>query len=140
MKKDNPHGYKKFEERLIEMFQSTMEGKKDKRIRNLEHLFEICDLFHLVRAEDPKYGVPVCEGNRANLNCIACKSFKQVSLSLPSPSHFPPISLPSPSHLQAGRHLLACPEHQPHPEEVRRRQAACAVGAEVPEEEDGRKC
>ena len=78
MKKDSK--YRKIETRLIEMYENACDGEKDRRVRDLDHLFEICDLLHLVRDADEKWGCPGGEGNPAKLICVGCKGFKQTGI------------------------------------------------------------
>ena len=76
MRKDNDSGYKKVEKRLIEMFEAAMQGEMDRRVKNLDHLLDICRLFHIVEEPDPMYFPPPCDGNVLSLSCKACKGYQ----------------------------------------------------------------
>ena len=76
LRKENPGGYKKLEKRLIEMYSGLLDGRKDARIKDFEHLADFALSFHLVMDEDEARPVPKCEANVARLDCPTCKGFK----------------------------------------------------------------
>ena len=81
LKKDNEYGAKKITTKLIDLFEAAREhGVKDPRIKDHASLLAVCDVLHVVRY--PSDGQPAlpCEGNPAGLECVACKSFKQVGI------------------------------------------------------------
>ena len=72
---------KKITPKLIVLFEAARGGvKKDHRIKDHASLLAVCDVLHEVRY--PSDGQPAlpCEGNPAGLECVACKSFKQVGI------------------------------------------------------------
>lgn len=76
LRKDNTTGYKKISPRLIEMYEAASEGTKDRRIKDLAHLTDVCSSMHLLCPEHKDWGVPSCDLNPANLDCMHCKGFK----------------------------------------------------------------
>jgi len=76
MRRDNKSNYKKIEKRLIEMFEAAAKGELDRRIKDLEHLMDICQLIHIVKPYDVLYGNPICEGNPMRLACLGCKGYQ----------------------------------------------------------------
>ena len=80
LKKDNEYGAKKITPKLIELFEAARGGVKDKRIKDHASLLAVCDVLHVVRyPSDGQLALP-CEGNPAGLECLACKSCKQVGI------------------------------------------------------------
>jgi hypothetical protein len=80
LKKDNEYGAKKITTKLIELFEAARYGEKDKRIKDHASLLAVCDVLHVVRyPSDGQLALP-CEGNPAGLECLACKSCKQVGI------------------------------------------------------------
>ena len=80
LKKDNEYKAKKITPKLIDLFEAARGGEKDSRIKDHASLLAVCDVLHEVRY--PSDGQPAlpCEGNPAGLECVACKSFKQVGI------------------------------------------------------------
>ena len=76
MRRDNASGYKKWEPRLFEMHEHAREGEKDRRIKDLKHLADVCNLFHLIMKKTEEWSVPRCEYNPMELDCVYCKGFK----------------------------------------------------------------
>ena len=76
LRKDHTTGYKKIEKRLIEMFTKALQGEEDHRLKDLEHLTDVCRSMYLVLAMDEDWGVPGCDLNPCKLDCIHCKGFK----------------------------------------------------------------
>ena len=75
LRKDS--AYKKgISSRLIEMYLKAVEGERHRRIKDLEHLHDVCFSMHHIIDADTKWGVPACELNPANLDCLNCKGFK----------------------------------------------------------------
>jgi hypothetical protein len=76
MRKDNDSGYKKIEKRLIEMYEAAMQGTMDRRVKDLDHLIDICSLMHIVEPPDAMYFPPPCDGNPLQLTCKGCKGYQ----------------------------------------------------------------
>ena len=76
LRRDNDSGYKKIEKRLIEMFEAAMQGEKDRRVKDLDHLLDVCRLFHIVEQPDALYFPPPCDGNPLQLMCKGCKGYQ----------------------------------------------------------------
>ena len=76
LRKDHTTGYKKIEKRLIEMFSKALQGEEDHRLKDLEHLTDVCRSMYLVVEMDEDWGVPGCDLNPCKLDCIHCKGFK----------------------------------------------------------------
>ena len=76
LRKDNKTGLKQITKRLLEMYVRAEHGEKDARIKDLEHLADVCASVHVVRVQDPKWPVPKCDLNPLELDCVSCKGFK----------------------------------------------------------------
>ena len=76
MRKDNESGYKKIETRLIQMFEAAMQGTMDRRVKDVDHLLDVCRLFHIVESPDAMYFPPSCDGNPLQLRCVGCKGYQ----------------------------------------------------------------
>jgi len=76
LRKDNKSGLKKIETRLVEMYLAAARGEWDRRIKDLDHLADICASMHLLVEEDPSWPIPDCELNPLRLDCQYCKGFK----------------------------------------------------------------
>ena len=57
-----------------------MAGEVDHRVKDLDHLIEVCQLLHVVCEPADGYEVLRCEGNPAGYECLGCKSFKGVGI------------------------------------------------------------
>ena len=76
LRKDNEAGYKKIENRIVEMLEKAwFDGEKDKRVKTLDDLLTLCDCMHMVEVADDEHGHCPCEGNPMKLTCD-CKSAK----------------------------------------------------------------
>ncbi len=80
LQKDNEFGAKKISERLMQMWEAAKEGKKDKRIKDLDSLLALCDALHLVFTPNPGMEVLQCEANPGGYDCLACKGFKGIGI------------------------------------------------------------
>ena len=80
LRKDHKTGYKKISQKLVEMYEHATQGVKDRRIKDLEHLCDVCGALHFVCDADEEWGVPSCELNPAALDCQQCKGFKSVGI------------------------------------------------------------
>ena len=58
------------------MYVRAEHGEKDARIKDLQHLADVCASVHVVRVQDPKWPVPKCDLNPLELDCVSCKGFK----------------------------------------------------------------
>ena len=77
LRKDNPMKVTRITKGLVEQYESALyEGKKDARCKHIDSLIDICSSFRVVCEAREDYGVPVCEGNPAKLDCPTCKGFK----------------------------------------------------------------
>ena len=76
MRKDNESGYKKIETHLIQMFEAAMQGTMDRRVKDVDHLLDVCRLFHIVESPDAMYFPPTCDGNPLQLRCVGCKGYQ----------------------------------------------------------------
>ena len=74
------HRFKKIDARLIEMYEASCKGERDKRIRDLAYLADVCLSLHLITDATEKWGVPWCELNPAELDCVSCKCFKNYGI------------------------------------------------------------
>lgn len=74
LKRHNAGKYKRISARLIEMFEAALRGEKDRRIKDYDHLKDVCQAIHYVVAEEEEGAVPSCEGNPAGLSCF-CKGY-----------------------------------------------------------------
>ena len=74
--------FSKITKRLIEMYQkAAVHGERDSRVKHVYHdtepdLGDVCTALHLVCEAQEPWGVPRCEYNLAELDCVACKGFK----------------------------------------------------------------
>ena len=66
---ENPMGLRKLEARHVEMYKAARQGIKHKRIKDLDHLLELCESFHVLEPATEKYGHVQCEANRLELIC-----------------------------------------------------------------------
>ena len=80
LRKDHKTGYNKITNRLLEMYGAAMAGELDHRIKDVEHLADVCTSLHTVLDEDEEHPVPVCELNPCKLDCLNCKGFKGVGI------------------------------------------------------------
>ena len=80
LRKDSYGRYRKIEPRLLEMFNKACSGERDKRIKDLGHLAEVCTCLHVVNEEVEQWPVPRCELNPARLDCLSCKCFKSYGI------------------------------------------------------------
>ena len=85
--------FKKINQKLVEMYERATQGLKDRRIKDLKQLCDVCGALHFVCDADEEWGVPPCELNPASLDCQQCKSFKSVGIC---------------SHVLALNHILKC--------------------------------
>ena len=69
LKLTNSLGLRKIEKRHIDMFKEARQGKKDKRIKDVDHLIELCGSFHVLQPACNKYGHVRCEANPMELVC-----------------------------------------------------------------------
>ena len=58
------------------MYIAATNGDKDARIKDLEHLANVCASLHLVIPMDENWPIPRCELNPMRLDCQLCKGFK----------------------------------------------------------------
>ena len=80
MRKDHETGLTKITKRLIEMYQAACRGDKDARIKDLEHLADVCGSLHLVMDMDDNWPIPRCEFNPMRFDCQFCKGFKSYGI------------------------------------------------------------
>ena len=78
LRKDNPGGFKKLDQRLKDMYLAALNGEKDKRIKSLDQLENLVMSIRLVANSTAPWGVVQCEANTANLDCFGCKGFKTI--------------------------------------------------------------
>ena len=76
LRKDQTTGLKRISQRLIELYKKASQGTKDPRITDLEYLTDVCGSMHLVADAHEDWGVPQCELNPGNFDCLYCKGFK----------------------------------------------------------------
>ena len=69
-------GLEKITKRLVEMYISAFQGKKDHRVKDMAHLTDTALSLHILSPMDPTFKVPACEYNPAELDCVTCKGFK----------------------------------------------------------------
>jgi hypothetical protein len=58
------------------MWEAAARGERDRRVKDVAMLCEICNSITLVVPEDPNQPVPLCEANVAKLDHPGCKGFK----------------------------------------------------------------
>ena len=81
MRKDNALGLKKISTRAIDMYERALfQGEMDPRVKDLDHLLEVCSSFHRIDEEDEDWPVLDCEFNPARHDCIGCKCFKSYGI------------------------------------------------------------
>ena len=78
--KDNPGKYTQITNQLLRCYNAAVRGEKDKAVKTLDYLRDVCFSLHVVMPAQEEWGVPKCEGNPAELECIGCKGFKHVGI------------------------------------------------------------
>ena len=71
--------YPKLTQRLVEMYENAFAGTKDRRIKDLDELRDVCQAVHFVEPALEKYGTVECEANPGCFVC-SCKGFKHVGI------------------------------------------------------------
>ena len=76
LRKDHETGVKQISQRLMEMYVQAAHGQWDKRVKDLDHLVDMCGAFQVVAESCDEWGVCECYLNPAKLDCLYCKGFK----------------------------------------------------------------
>ena len=66
----NNLGARTIDKRMIEMFWAAWKGVKDKRIKDLDHLLDLCRSFCVLQPACDKYGHVHSDANKLKLTCL----------------------------------------------------------------------
>lgn len=70
-------GVTKITKKLVEMYECALEGERDRRIQDFDHLREVCSSLHFVHVPLDVWGCIPCYGNPAGYvcDCKGCKGY-----------------------------------------------------------------